>query len=121
MLRHILFVSALQFGSIIKYPPAKAYQFLKRSQWWSTEKIRTHQNLAQEVIIFLGKKLLQAHEMMIGLISGKVEKRKCVCLLPRHCTLLSTKPISRNFYQTIEGLHKLLLLSVRQHTTARVL
>ena len=43
--------------------------------------IRTQKDLALEVIIFLGKKLLQVHEMMIGLISGKVEKRIAVLLL----------------------------------------
>ena len=43
--------------------------------------IRTQKDLALEVIIFLGKRLLQTHEMMIGLISGKVEKRIAALLL----------------------------------------
>jgi len=70
--------SETQYASARAEEKSKVYCLSKRDLLLL---IRTYKNLAQEVIIFLGKKLMQAHEMMIGLISGKVEKRMAILLL----------------------------------------
>lgn len=70
--------SETQYATARAEEKSKVYSLIKRDL---LELIRTHKSLAEEVIIFLGKKLMQTHEMMLGLISGKVEKRMAVLLL----------------------------------------
>jgi CRP-like cAMP-binding protein len=40
-----------------------------------------HRGLAKEIIVFLGEKLVKLHEMIINLVSGKVEQRIASLLL----------------------------------------
>jgi CRP/FNR family transcriptional regulator len=70
--------SGTQYASAQALENSKVYCLFKADL---LELIRTHKNLAENIIIFLGKKLMQVHEMMIGLTSGKVEKRMAVLLL----------------------------------------
>ena len=70
--------SESQYASARAEEKSKVY-CLSKKDFFSL--IRTHGNLAQGVITFLGKKLMQVHEMMIGLISEKVEKRMAALLL----------------------------------------
>ncbi len=70
--------SETQYASARAEERSKVYSLSKKDLLFL---IKNHQNLALEVIIFLGKKLLQAHEMMISLISRKVEKRIAALLL----------------------------------------
>jgi CRP/FNR family cyclic AMP-dependent transcriptional regulator len=70
--------SETQYASARAEERSKVYSLSKKDLLFL---IKNRQNLALEVIVFLGRKLLQAHEMMIGLISGKVEKRMAALLL----------------------------------------
>lgn len=67
--------SETQYASARAEEKSKVYSLSKRDLLWL---ISTHKSLAQEIIVFLGKKLMQTHEMMLGLISGRVEKRVAV-------------------------------------------
>ena len=40
-----------------------------------------HRNLSKEIIMYLGEKLMKAHEMMIALVSSKVDKRIAALLM----------------------------------------
>ena len=70
--------SEIQYASARAEESSKVYSLSKKDL---LTLVSAYRSLAQEVIIFLGKKLMQAHQMMIGLVSGKVEKRMAVLLL----------------------------------------
>jgi len=73
-----LIFSGIQYASAQALENSKVYCLSKADL---LELIRTHKNLAENIIIFLGKKLMQAHEMMMGLVWGKVEQRIAALLL----------------------------------------
>lgn len=70
--------SGTQYASARALENSKVYYLSKQDLLGL---IRTHKNLAENIIIFLGRKLLQAHEMMMGLVWGKVEQRIAALLL----------------------------------------
>ena len=70
--------SDIQYASARAEEKSRVYSLSKRDL---LSLLKTQEGLAQGVISFLGRKLMQAHEMMIGLISGKVEKRLAALLL----------------------------------------